>query len=74
MYQHLWLATNVMAVVPKVVRTRNLSNLAGMGKVRATQVSSRLNVPPNLFGAGQIIKNPCKSCHGQGRKEKDLAR
>jgi molecular chaperone DnaJ len=47
---------------------------AGMGKVRATQGFFTVErTCPTCSGAGQIIKNPCKSCHGQGRKEKDRA-
>src|SRR5210317_2365592 len=47
---------------------------SGMGKVRATQGFFTVErTCPTCSGAGQIIKNPCKSCHGQGRKEKDRA-
>jgi molecular chaperone DnaJ len=45
-----------------------------MGKVRATQGFFTVErTCPTCSGAGQIIKNPCKSCQGQGRKEKDRA-
>jgi len=47
---------------------------SGMGKVRATQGFFTVErTCPTCSGMGQIIKNPCKSCGGQGRKEKDRA-
>lgn len=45
---------------------------SGMGKVRASQGFFTVErTCPTCNGMGQIIKNPCKSCGGQGRKEKD---
>ena len=49
---------------------------SGMGKVRAQQGFFTVErTCPTCNGMGQSIKNPCKSCHGQGRveKEKSLA-
>jgi molecular chaperone DnaJ len=43
-----------------------------MGKVRAQQGFFTVErTCPTCSGMGQIIKNPCKSCGGQGRTEKD---
>ncbi|WP_120499463.1 molecular chaperone DnaJ [Roseovarius sp. EL26] len=45
---------------------------SGMGKVRAQQGFFTVERScPTCSGLGQIIKNPCNSCHGQGRVEKD---
>ncbi len=45
---------------------------SGMGKVRAQQGFFTVERGcPTCSGLGQIIKNPCKSCHGHGRVEKD---
>jgi molecular chaperone DnaJ len=45
---------------------------SGMGKVRAQQGFFTVErTCPTCGGLGQVIKNPCKSCHGQGRVEKD---
>jgi len=45
---------------------------SGMGKVRAQQGFFTVGRPwPTFSGFGQIIKNPCKSCQGAGRVEKD---
>ncbi len=45
---------------------------SGMGKVRAQQGFFTVErACPTCHGMGQIIKNPCKSCAGAGRKEKD---
>ncbi|MCE8513152.1 molecular chaperone DnaJ [Ruegeria pomeroyi] len=47
---------------------------SGMGKVRAQQGFFTVErTCPTCSGLGQIIKNPCKSCRGQGRVEKDRA-
>ncbi len=47
---------------------------SGMGKVRAQQGFFTVErTCPTCSGLGQIIKNPCNSCHGQGRVEKDRA-
>jgi len=47
---------------------------SGMGKVRAQQGFFTVErTCPTCSGLGQIIKNPCKACHGQGRVEKDRA-
>ncbi|GHF33922.1 molecular chaperone DnaJ [Seohaeicola zhoushanensis] len=47
---------------------------SGMGKVRAQQGFFTVErTCPTCSGLGQIIKNPCKSCHGAGRVEKDRA-
>ena len=44
---------------------------SGMGKVRAQQGFFTVErTCPTCNGMGQSIKNPCKSCHGQGRVEK----
>jgi len=45
---------------------------SGMGKVRAQQGFFTVErTCPTCSGMGQIIKNPCKVCHGHGRVEKD---
>ncbi|TCK99917.1 molecular chaperone DnaJ [Shimia isoporae] len=47
---------------------------SGMGKVRAQQgLFAVERTCPTCSGLGQIIQNPCKSCGGQGRVEKDRA-
>ncbi|WP_136441972.1 molecular chaperone DnaJ [Pacificoceanicola onchidii] len=47
---------------------------SGMGKVRATQGFFTVErTCPTCNGLGQIIKNPCKSCGGNGRVHKDRA-
>ncbi len=47
---------------------------SGMGKVRAQQGFFTVErTCPTCAGLGQIIKNPCKVCHGHGRVEKDRA-
>ncbi|MEL6681711.1 MAG: molecular chaperone DnaJ [Pseudomonadota bacterium] len=44
----------------------------GMGKVRAQQGFFTVErTCPTCSGIGQIIQNPCKVCHGQGRVEKE---
>ena len=45
---------------------------SGMGKVRAQQGFFTVErTCPTCSGLGQIINNPCKSCQGQGRQQKD---
>ncbi|PYG29169.1 molecular chaperone DnaJ [Pelagimonas varians] len=45
---------------------------SGMGKVRATQGFFTVErACPTCSGLGQIIKNPCKSCAGNGRVQKE---
>jgi len=45
---------------------------SGMGKVRAQQGFFTVErTCPTCNGAGQIVKNPCKVCHGHGRVEKE---
>ncbi|MDO5612448.1 MAG: molecular chaperone DnaJ [Paracoccus sp. (in: a-proteobacteria)] len=45
---------------------------AGMGKVRAQQGFFTVErTCPTCGGQGQIVKNPCKSCHGAGRTERE---
>lgn len=45
---------------------------SGMGKVRAQQGFFTVErTCPTCSGLGQIIKNPCKSCGGNGRVHKD---
>lgn len=45
---------------------------SGMGKVRAQQGFFTVErACPTCNGLGQIIKNPCKSCAGAGRVQKD---
>jgi molecular chaperone DnaJ len=45
---------------------------AGMGKVRAQQGFFTVErTCPTCGGQGQIIKNPCKACHGAGRTERE---
>ena len=47
---------------------------SGLGKVRAQQGFFTVErTCPTCGGVGQIVKNPCKVCHGQGRVEKDRA-
>ncbi len=45
---------------------------SGMGKVRAQQGFFTVErTCPQCNGMGQIIKNPCRTCGGQGRTEKE---
>lgn len=45
---------------------------SGMGKVRAQQGFFTVErTCPTCSGTGQIISNPCKTCGGAGRQEKD---
>ncbi len=45
---------------------------SGMGKVRAQQGFFTVErTCPTCSGMGQIIKNPCKSCGGAGREQKE---
>ncbi|SFR35232.1 molecular chaperone DnaJ [Litoreibacter janthinus] len=45
---------------------------SGMGKVRAQQGFFTVErTCPTCSGIGQIIKNPCRSCGGSGRQEKE---
>ncbi len=45
---------------------------SGMGKVRAQQGFFTVErTCPTCSGVGQIIKNPCKSCGGAGRQQKE---
>src|SRR3989338_6671322 len=45
---------------------------SGMGKVRAQQGFFTVErTCPTCNGMGQIVKNPCKSCAGHGRVEKE---
>jgi molecular chaperone DnaJ len=45
---------------------------SGMGKVRAQQGFFTVErTCPTCSGAGQVIKNPCSSCRGVGRTEKE---
>ena len=47
---------------------------SGLGKARATQGFFTVERGcPTCSGAGQIIKNPCSSCGGQGTQKKDRA-
>ncbi len=47
---------------------------SGMGKVRAQQGFFTVErTCPTCSGTGQIISNPCKSCGGQGRVQKERA-
>ncbi|NUB45408.1 molecular chaperone DnaJ [Fertoebacter nigrum] len=47
---------------------------SGMGKVRAQQGFFTVErTCPTCNGAGQIVKNPCRACGGQGRIEKERA-
>ena len=45
---------------------------SGMGRVRAQQGFFTVErTCPTCGGQGQIVKNPCKACHGAGRVEKE---
>jgi molecular chaperone DnaJ len=47
---------------------------SGMGKVRAQQGFFTVERScPTCSGMGQVIKNPCRSCGGTGRLQKDRA-
>lgn len=53
-------------------KPQNCPTCAGMGKVRAQQGFFTIErVCPTCHGRGQIIKNPCKSCAGAGRTQKE---
>ncbi len=50
----------------------NCPTCAGMGKVRAQQGFFTVErTCPTCNGAGQSIKDPCTSCHGHGRVERE---
>ncbi len=50
----------------------NCPTCSGIGKVRAQQGFFTVErTCPTCSGRGQIINNPCKSCAGAGRKQKD---
>lgn len=50
----------------------NCPTCSGMGKVRAQQGFFTVErTCPTCSGRGQIINNPCKSCAGAGRKQKE---
>jgi len=50
----------------------NCPTCSGMGKVRAQQGFFTVErTCPTCSGLGQIIKNPCNSCGGNGRLEKE---
>ena len=52
---------------PETCKTCN-----GSGQTRYQQgFFSVMRTCPNCSGKGQIIKNPCKKCHGAGRVEKE---
>lgn len=45
---------------------------SGMGKVRAQNGFFTVErTCPTCGGAGQVVKNPCRVCHGAGRTEKE---
>ena len=45
---------------------------SGMGKVRAQQGFFTMErTCPTCAGAGKVVKNPCKTCHGSGRQERE---
>ncbi len=47
---------------------------SGMGKVRAQQGFFTVErTCPTCSGMGQIVQNPCRSCGGAGRQQKDRA-
>ncbi|MDG3041463.1 molecular chaperone DnaJ [Roseicyclus marinus] len=47
---------------------------SGMGKVRAQQGFFTVErTCPTCSGMGQIVKNPCRTCGGAGRQQKDRA-
>ncbi|MBF9029348.1 molecular chaperone DnaJ [Rhodobacterales bacterium HKCCE3408] len=47
---------------------------SGMGKVRAQQGFFTVErTCPTCSGMGQIVKNPCHTCGGQGREQKEKA-
>lgn len=48
------------------------TSCAGAGKVRAQQGFFTIErTCPTCGGRGQVIKNPCKVCHGAGRTQKE---
>jgi len=53
-------------------RPETCGTCKGMGQVRMQQGFFTVQQAcPTCRGAGQIIKNPCKSCHGQGRVQEE---
>jgi molecular chaperone DnaJ len=68
----MWAHAQVQA--PRAVQNPHLPHLFWYGQgPRDPRVFYRRTHLSNMFGHGQIIKNPCKSCGGQGRTEKDRA-
>ncbi|MDH3233708.1 MAG: molecular chaperone DnaJ [Alphaproteobacteria bacterium] len=50
----------------------NCQSCQGRGRVRATQGFFTIErTCPTCNGAGQVIQNPCKACHGTGRTHKE---
>jgi len=53
-------------------RPETCGTCKGMGQVRMQQGFFAVQQAcPTCRGSGQIIKNPCKSCHGQGRVQEE---
>lgn len=49
-------------------KAETCTTCAGQGQVRVSQGFFQMQQTcPHCKGQGKIIKNPCKSCHGQGR-------
>jgi molecular chaperone DnaJ len=50
----------------------NCQTCQGRGRVRATQGFFTIErTCPNCNGAGQVIQDPCRTCHGTGRTHKE---
>ena len=65
--------TNAMAPVPKrELQPETCITCGGSGQTRYQQgFFSVMRTCANCQGKGQIIKTPCKKCHGAGRVEKE---
>ncbi len=56
----------------KGAEPENCGTCAGHGKVRAQQGFFTIErTCPSCAGRGQVIKNPCKTCNGAGRKREE---
>ena len=50
---------------------KNCGSCGGSGRTRASQGFYRRKNMYNMWGAGQVISDPCKACNGEGRRRKN---